>query len=148
MHMMMCPDPVTWTSSTRMAIPSSAWLASNFGTLSGALLVGNFGGGRINAYDPTTGAFLGTMLKLDQTPLVLGELWACIPSGQRPSISLPGSWRDQSRQLKSLRCDCRRFALRSAGDAWISLVATSFPASPRGRRLQLRCGGDGPLRSY
>jgi uncharacterized protein (TIGR03118 family) len=49
---------------------------NNFGNLSGALLVGNFGDGRIHGYDPTTGAFLGTMLKPDQTPLVLDELWA------------------------------------------------------------------------
>jgi uncharacterized protein (TIGR03118 family) len=34
---------------------------SNFGTFSGALLVGNFGDGRINAYNINTGAFLGTL---------------------------------------------------------------------------------------
>jgi uncharacterized protein (TIGR03118 family) len=49
---------------------------NNFGNLSGALLVGNFGDGHIDGYDPTTGAFLGTMLKPDQTPLVTDGLWA------------------------------------------------------------------------
>ena len=49
---------------------------NNFGNLSGALLVGNFGDGRIHGYDATTGAFLGTMLKPDRTPLAVDELWA------------------------------------------------------------------------
>jgi len=34
---------------------------SDFGTLSKALLVGNFGDGRINGYDSASGAFLGTL---------------------------------------------------------------------------------------
>jgi uncharacterized protein (TIGR03118 family) len=48
----------------------------NFGTLSGALLVGNFGNGMIHGYDINTGAELGTMLKPDHTPLVIDGLWA------------------------------------------------------------------------
>ena len=36
---------------------------NNFGPFGGALLVGNFGNGRINAYNPTTGAFLGHLTK-------------------------------------------------------------------------------------
>ena len=34
---------------------------ASFGTFGGSLLVGNFGDGRINAFDPTTGAYLGTL---------------------------------------------------------------------------------------
>src|SRR4029079_4981353 len=34
---------------------------SGFGDFSGDLLVGNFGDGRIHAYDPSTGAFKGTL---------------------------------------------------------------------------------------
>ena len=49
---------------------------SDFGNFSGALLVGNFGDGLIHGYDPTTGAFLGTMRKPDNTPLQIDELWA------------------------------------------------------------------------
>jgi len=49
---------------------------SHFGNLSGSLLVGNFGDGLIHGYDLATGAFIGTMLKPDGTPLVLDELWA------------------------------------------------------------------------
>src|SRR5262249_32353254 len=34
---------------------------ADFGEFSNALLVGNLGNGKINAYDPTTGAFLGRL---------------------------------------------------------------------------------------
>ncbi len=49
---------------------------SDFGNFSGALLVGNFGDGSIHGYDPTTGGFLGTMAKPDNTPLQIDDLWA------------------------------------------------------------------------
>ena len=44
--------------------------------LAGDLLVGNFGDGRINAYDPTTGAFEGALLGTDGKPLSITDLWA------------------------------------------------------------------------
>jgi uncharacterized protein (TIGR03118 family) len=48
----------------------------NFGTFSGALLVGNFGDGRINAFDLDTGAFLGQMKGPNgKTPLAIDGLW-------------------------------------------------------------------------
>lgn len=48
---------------------------ANFGRASNALLVGNFGDGRINAFDPNLGSFLGTLEHTDGTPLVLPGLW-------------------------------------------------------------------------
>jgi uncharacterized protein (TIGR03118 family) len=47
-----------------------------FGRLSGALLVGNFGDGHINAYDPWTGQFLGQVRGPDGRPIVIDGLWA------------------------------------------------------------------------
>lgn len=47
-----------------------------FGRFSGALLVGNFGNGRINAFDPWTGVFLGQVRGPDHHPLVIDGLWA------------------------------------------------------------------------
>lgn len=44
----------------------------NFGVFGGALLVGNFGDGRINAFDPYTGAFIGT-LKLPTGQYLVNE---------------------------------------------------------------------------
>lgn len=42
------------------------------------LLVGNFGDGEIHAFDPNTGAFLGTLDNLHGTALRAGDLWALI----------------------------------------------------------------------
>jgi uncharacterized protein (TIGR03118 family) len=49
---------------------------SSFGALGGDLLVGNFGNGTINAFDPTTGASLGTLNGADGKPIQIDGLWA------------------------------------------------------------------------
>jgi uncharacterized protein (TIGR03118 family) len=48
---------------------------SSFGSFAGDLLVGNFGNGMINAYNATTGAFVGALDGSDGSPLVIGGLW-------------------------------------------------------------------------
>jgi uncharacterized protein (TIGR03118 family) len=48
---------------------------ANFGDFSGDLLVGNFGDGKINAFDPATGAFLGTLSDASGNPVVIDGLW-------------------------------------------------------------------------
>jgi len=45
------------------------------------LWVGNFGDGKINNYDPTTGASLGTIHRADGTPLQFDGLWDMLPLG-------------------------------------------------------------------
>jgi uncharacterized protein (TIGR03118 family) len=47
----------------------------SFGMFSGALLVGNFGDGLINAFDPTTGAFLGQLADPNSQPISIEGLW-------------------------------------------------------------------------
>lgn len=49
---------------------------SGFGPFSGDLLVGNFGDGKINAFNQTNGMFLGTLDNPDGTPIVNDGLWA------------------------------------------------------------------------
>jgi uncharacterized protein (TIGR03118 family) len=49
---------------------------ADFGVFSHALLIGNVQGGRINAFDPNTGAFLGRMLDLHGNPIEIEGLWA------------------------------------------------------------------------
>jgi uncharacterized protein (TIGR03118 family) len=49
--------------------------------VNGELWVGNFGDGRINNYDPTTGAFLGMLSTADGTPLQFDGLWDLLPLG-------------------------------------------------------------------
>jgi uncharacterized protein (TIGR03118 family) len=49
---------------------------SNFAVFGGDLLVGNFGDGTIHAYNPTSGAFDGTLLDANGNPLFIDGLWA------------------------------------------------------------------------
>jgi uncharacterized protein (TIGR03118 family) len=49
---------------------------ASFGSLAGALLVGNFGDGRINAFDAKTGADLGALKDPDGEPVQIDGLWA------------------------------------------------------------------------
>ncbi|HEX6185126.1 MAG TPA: TIGR03118 family protein, partial [Pyrinomonadaceae bacterium] len=51
---------------------------ASFGIFGGALLVGNFGRGNpsIHAYNPSTGAFLGTLQNEDGVGIEIDELWA------------------------------------------------------------------------
>ena len=45
------------------------------------LWIGNFGDGRINNYNPTTGGFLETLIRADGTPLEFDGLWDLLPLG-------------------------------------------------------------------
>jgi uncharacterized protein (TIGR03118 family) len=48
---------------------------TSFGSFGGDLLVGNFGNGMINAYNPTTGAFMGMLDGTNGSPLMIDGLW-------------------------------------------------------------------------
>jgi uncharacterized protein (TIGR03437 family) len=54
-----------------VAIAPATW-----GAFGGAVLVGNFGNGRINAFDASTGASLGTLQDKNGQPIVNSGLWA------------------------------------------------------------------------
>jgi uncharacterized protein (TIGR03118 family) len=49
---------------------------SSFGALAGSLLVGNFGDGRISAYDLATDSFIGQLSGTNGQPLAIDGLWA------------------------------------------------------------------------
>jgi uncharacterized protein (TIGR03118 family) len=67
------------TAGTLNAPWGLAIAPGSFGAMAGALLVGNFGDGRINAYDPATHAFLGQVQDLAGGPLDIDGLWAITP---------------------------------------------------------------------
>jgi uncharacterized protein (TIGR03118 family) len=56
-----------------VAIAPSGW-----GAFGGALLVGNFGDGKINAFNATSGALLGTLMNASSTAIVNAGLWALV----------------------------------------------------------------------
>jgi uncharacterized protein (TIGR03118 family) len=49
---------------------------SHFGDFGGDLLVGNFGDGTINAYNPQSGDFEGRLANQDGNPIAIDDLWA------------------------------------------------------------------------
>jgi uncharacterized protein (TIGR03118 family) len=53
-----------------------AMAPANFGKFSNMLLVGNFGDGKINVYDPATGTMAGTLSNNDGSAIVVPGLWA------------------------------------------------------------------------
>lgn len=52
---------------------------TTFGDIAGDLLVGNFGDGRINVFDPVTHAFIRQLTRPDGNPLSIEGLWALTP---------------------------------------------------------------------
>jgi uncharacterized protein (TIGR03118 family) len=48
----------------------------SFGPLAGVVLIGNFGDGQINAFDPTTGAFIGKVVNSKGQVILIDGLWA------------------------------------------------------------------------
>ena len=48
---------------------------AGFGAFSNAILVGNFGDGRINAYDPVFGVWLGQLRGTNRQPIQIDGLW-------------------------------------------------------------------------
>ena len=52
---------------------------ASFGQFSNDLLIGNFGDGRINAFDPNTNNFLGQLTDTNGTPISIDGLWGLIP---------------------------------------------------------------------
>jgi uncharacterized protein (TIGR03118 family) len=50
-----------------------------FGDYGNGLLVGNFGDGTINVFNPTTGAYIATLANADGAPISIPNLWALQP---------------------------------------------------------------------
>lgn len=67
----------TLTSGGTLDVPWGMALApSQFGAFSNDLLIGNFGDGGINAFNPMTGAFVGTLDGPNGLPLTNDFLWS------------------------------------------------------------------------
>lgn len=79
------------TTNGKLNAPWGLALApsSGFGAFSGKLLVSNFGDGTINAYDPATGNFAGTLSDSTGAAITLDGLWG-IAFGN-DALSQPGT---------------------------------------------------------
>ena len=49
---------------------------ASFGQFAGAILIGNFGNGRIHAFDPDTGKFLGAVVNSVGQTILIDGLWS------------------------------------------------------------------------
>lgn len=66
-----------------VAIAPAGW-----GAFGGAVLVGNFGDGRINAFDATTGTLLGTLQDASGSPIAISGLWGIVfGTGTRADVN-------------------------------------------------------------
>jgi uncharacterized protein (TIGR03118 family) len=68
-----------------------AWAPAGFGRLSNHILVGNFGSGKIAAFDSANGRFCGMLRAAHDQPLMIDGLWALSfgnDAGAGPSTSL------------------------------------------------------------
>lgn len=77
---------------------------ANFGKFSNDLLVGNFGDGKINAFDPITGAFLGSLSGSNGKPIDIQDLWALKfgnggEAGQTNQLFFTAGLQDESQGL-------------------------------------------------
>jgi uncharacterized protein (TIGR03118 family) len=70
---------------------------ANFGEFAGALLVGNFGDGHINAYDPVTGQYLGA-LRDDPKKLVVDGVWG-LRNGPNGTVIFAAGIQDETHGL-------------------------------------------------
>lgn len=76
----------------------------HFGRFGGDILVGNFGDGTINAYDPRTGAFAGSLRGPDGRRIVIDGLWGLsfgngVPTQSRDTLFFAAGPDDESHGL-------------------------------------------------
>jgi uncharacterized protein (TIGR03118 family) len=75
-------DGVLLTRLVTQGVLNSPWAVAmapaDLGVFSELLLIGNFGDGRIHAYDPDTGALLGTATDASGRPIEIDGLWALV----------------------------------------------------------------------
>jgi uncharacterized protein (TIGR03118 family) len=77
-----------FVSGGRLNSPWAVTLApSTFGVAGGDILVGNFGDGRINRYEPSSGRFLGQLRNPAGEPITIPDLWGLrFPTGSLNAV--------------------------------------------------------------
>lgn len=73
-----------------------AFAPASFGVFSKDLLVGNFGDGIINVYDPKTFSYIGQLMDVTGKPLSYANLWELLPGGTTVSGTTSVSGGDTS----------------------------------------------------
>jgi uncharacterized protein (TIGR03118 family) len=76
----------------------------DFGPFSNDLLVGNFGDGHINVFNPKTGAFLGQLPDQAGDPIAINGLWGIdfgngVNAGERDELFFASGLNDEANGL-------------------------------------------------
>jgi len=121
---------------------------ANFGKFAGMLLVGNFGDGRINAFDPVAGTSLGPLQDPSGNAIAISGLWAIIAgnggSGGDPSAiyftagsggqlhGVLGSIQAAPMVTASSVVNAGSFLAGSAPNTFLGIFAPNLSATSRG----------------
>jgi uncharacterized protein (TIGR03118 family) len=129
-------DPTTHTftrlvtgaaaGGTQTALNSPWGLAlapPGFGQFSNDLLVGNFGNGLINVFDPSSGAFLGTLTDKNGSPLINPGLWGLIVGNGGNGGSPDAVYLTAGGAAESIGVLARLNAVPEPGSAVLGLIA-------------------------
>ena len=68
-------ESILYDQGGSISVPGTVPFTANFGAASTHLLVGNFGDGRINAFDVTTGGFGGQLTDQHGNAIAIQGLW-------------------------------------------------------------------------
>lgn len=119
-----------------------AFAPKNFGIFSGDLLIGNFGDGMINVYDPKTFAFLGQLMDSTGKPLTYLSLWDLLPGGTPVGNSTAVSGGDTSTVYFTAGLAGEQHGLLGAiSNATVSGAAPTFGFSASESEATLASGG-------
>ena len=123
-----------------------------FGDFAGNLLVGNFGDGRINAFDATTGKFNAALQDAKGTPITVTGLWALQvgnggnggdssaiyftagiggPTGAREDHGLFGSIQAAPTFVPAAVVNGASFQPTAASNTWITITGKNLAATAR-----------------
>jgi uncharacterized protein (TIGR03118 family) len=115
---------------------------ADFGAFSNDILIGNVeGAGNINAFDPATGAYLGTLTRPDGTPIAIAGLWDLTFGGDSPANGLskqlyfnagPNAASAAGNGLFGRILAAGRKAAPGRADGTAALVSLALPPGPAG----------------
>jgi uncharacterized protein (TIGR03118 family) len=109
---------------------------ASFGAAAGDLLVGIFGDGTINAYDPVSGALIGTLADLSSALLVNNGLWGLIVGNGGNGGSVNSLYITVGGSDEASGRLARIYAVPEPALAW--LAGAGVMALALGRRVQAR----------
>ena len=119
-----------------------AYAPANYGIYSNDLLIGNFGDGKINVYDPKTYTYIGQLMDSTGTSLSYASLWELLPGGTKVTGSTAVSGGDISTVYFSAGLTGEAHGLFGAiANTSVAGSAPTFGFTTSASTLTLKAGG-------